>query len=282
MVKFHIGLVAENKNLESAIKSAADQMGGAYVHHSKSALELIQKLVLQKVQMILVELAATGDGSDFSSLFSFFRSKKELQNIPICVLTEADRMEVRFLLTDVLVRGFPRSGGVFIPLLSMAPLLQAHLETNEILSRDWIQQEFLESLQANVGQAVLFQVREANEDERRSPFYSQQAQEVRTHLGWFKFTARLLETQESGMSQLFQGMSPDVIEEVAQSLLGKVTESFQQKVITDFATRGAVYLPELELLTAPERKTLYSQARHTGIIYQAPECQVLLEISQYI
>jgi len=282
MAKFHIGLVSENKNIENDISEAAMQFGGAYIHHSKSIYELIQKLSMQKIQMILLVLPASGDGSDFLAAYSFIRSKKDLQKTPICVLTEASRFEVPFLLTDVSVRGFPLSGGVFLPLLSMAPLMQSEGSADGVITEAWIRNEFLLSLAANVGQGVQFVVREASEDERRASFFSQNSEEVRTHLGWFKFTARLLDTQAAGISKLFQGMSRDMIEEVSQILVNKVTDDFKQKVMNDISTRGAVYLPEVEKLAPVDRKWVYLNTKYKGILFEASECQVLLEIGQYI
>ncbi|MEZ0392078.1 MAG: hypothetical protein ACAH59_07690 [Pseudobdellovibrionaceae bacterium] len=282
MPKIRIGLVSEDKNLENDLKQASESMGGAYVYSSKNILELIQKTAMQKVDLVVLNLPASGDGSDFGAVYAFIRGKKDLHKTPICVLSEKEQFEVNFLLTDVSVRGFPRSGGAFIPLLSMAPLVEAQGSPDGALTENWIQKEFLQSLQANVGQGVHFQLREATEDERRGGFFCQQSEEVRTHLGWFKFTARLLETADAGISRLFQGMNRDTIEEVSQVLINKVTDDFKRKVISDFSTRGAVYLPPKEKMALPDMKWVNSNTKYKGLLYEATECQVLLEIGQSI
>lgn len=281
MAKVHIGLVSENKNFENLVKESSQQMGGAYIHHSKSIFELIQKLAMQKLQMLMIVLPTTGEGSDFAASYSFIRSKKDLQDLPICVLTETPVLETSFLLTDTTVRAFPMAGGLFLPILSMAPLIQQDSPVESILTTEWIKSEFLQSLAGNVGQSVQFQIRDATEDERRLSFFSQTSEEVRTHLGWFKFTARLLDT-EGGISRLFAGMNQDTIEEVSQVLLNKVTTDFKQKVMSDLTTRGAVYLPELDKLSPAERKIIYSQTKYVGILFEADQCQVLLEIGKSI
>jgi hypothetical protein len=81
---------------------------------------------------------------------------------------------------------------------------------------------------------------------------------------------------------MFQGVDRDTVESVADSLLGKVVEEFNAKVTNDFATRGAVYLPEIDQLNAVDRKWVYSHVRHQGFVFDSPECQVLLEVSRYI
>lgn len=282
MAKFHIGLVTESKSYDAEIKKAAEQVGGAYVHHSRNLLELIQKLTLQKIQMILLILPAKGEGSDYGPLHAFIRSKKDLQNIPICVLTENPKLEVSFLLRDPLVRSFPMAGGFFLPLLSMTPMLGTAGEGAGAVTDDWIRSEFVESLKGLVGQKSDFHVREANDDERRAAFFAQQSGEIRTHLGWFKFTARLLESETNGTDHLFQGLNRDMAEATAQSLMDRVIENFSKKVTDDLLTRGAVGLPEREKLHPDDRKWLSSQGKHRGILFAAPECQVMLEISRYV
>jgi hypothetical protein len=281
MAKIHIGLVAENKALETDIKQAAEQFGGAYVHQARNTFELIQKLTMQKLQMIVLSLPASGEGSDFGAAFSFIRSKRDFASIPICVLTQTPKLEANFLLLDPSVRSFPLSTGAFMAMVSMMPLLQNEKVNESVISENWIQFEFLESLKSKTGQDMQFKIRPATEDERRQSFYAQQADEVRSHLGWFKFTVRMLEATD-GMSRMFQGMSRDTVEEFAQILIGKVVEEFNQKAGIDFSTRGAVYLPEIDKLNAVDRKWVYSHVRHQGFLFEAPECQVLLEVSRYI
>ncbi|MGZ5278689.1 MAG: hypothetical protein ACXWC9_02030 [Pseudobdellovibrionaceae bacterium] len=282
MAKIHIGLVAENKALESEIKQAAEQFGGAYVHQAKNVFELLQKLAMQKVQLMMLNLPATGESSDFGSAFSFIRSKKDLAKVPMCVLTDTARLETNFLLLDPLVRSFPLSSGLFVSLLSMMPLVQDVDHAGTVISEQWIQSEFLDSLKSKTGQDMQFAIRTATEDERRQSFYSQQADEIRSHLGWFKFTVRMLETPADGVSKMFQGLSRDTVEEFSQILLSKVVEEFNMKVHNDFAVRGAVHLPPIEKLNPVDRKWVYSHVQHQGYIFEAPECQILLEVSRYI
>lgn len=282
MAKFHIGVVTGNRSFDDEIKSAAEQMGGAYIHHSRDLLELIQKLTLQKIQMILLILPQAGEGSDYFPLHHFIRSKKDLQNIPVCILTEAPQMRISFLLRDPLVRAFPLAGGFFLPLISMKPLLGSSGEEAGAVSDDWIRSEFVESFKELIGQNIGLQTRDANEDERRAPFFAQQSDEIRTHLGWFKFTARLLESETSGTGHLFQGLNRDMAEATAQNLTDRVIECFSRKVMDDLLSRGAVALPEREKLPAEDRKWLSAQGRHRGILFYAPECQLMLEISRYL
>lgn len=282
MAKVHIGLVAENKNLEPQIQEAAQQFGGAYIHHSKNILELGQKLALQKVQMILMILPSQGEGSEIGPIYQFIRGKKDLHNIPICLLTENANFEFPFLLTDESIRAFPLQGGAFMALLCMSPLLQSNHPPEGAVSEAWVEQEFLESLKAKVGQHLDFTMTPATDDDMHSAFFCQQSEEIRSHLGWFKFTARLLESEATGLAELFRGMDRDMMEEVGQNLISQVTAEFKQKVMADLATRGAIYLPEVEKLNPADRKWVYSHAQHTGILFSSPQCQVLLQISKYI
>jgi hypothetical protein len=282
MAKIHIGLVTENKSLEAEVKQAAEQFGGAYIHQGRNVYELLQKLTMQKIQMIMVHLPSSGEGSDLGSTFSFIRSKKDLAKIPMCVLTDSARLETNFLLLDPLVRNFPLSSGIFVSLLSMIPMIQDPAHVQNVISESWIQTEFLESLKSKTGQDMHFSIREATDDERRQSFYSQQADEVRSHLGWFKFTVRMLEAETDGMSKMFRGLSRDTVEEFSQVLLGKVVEEFNLKVQNDFSTRGAIYLPAIEQLNSVDRKWVYAHVKHQGYLFAAPECQILLEVSRYI
>ncbi len=282
MAKVRIGLVAENKNLEVEIQEAAQQFGGAYIHHSRNIIELVQKLALQKVQMILMVLPAQGEGSDFGSIYQFVRSKKDLQNIPICLLTEKANYVAPILINDESVRAFPRQGGAFMALLCMAPLLQSNRPPEGAISEAWAEKEFLQSLRSKMGQEMQFDIRQATDDDMHSSFFCQQSEEIRTHLGWFKFSARLLDNNSAGLSELFKGMSRDMMEEVAQTLVGQVIEEFKAKVTSDLTSRGAIFIPELERLNPAERKWVLANGKHHGVLYHAPQCQILLQTSKYI
>ena len=118
--------------------------------------------------------------------------------------------------------------------------------------------------------------------EQKRPFFSQKAEEVRTHLGWFKFTVRMLQQENEGLAQLFKGMSPEMIEEVAEVLVTRVITDFKLKAVNDLSTRGAVYLPASEKLTPTERNSVLSKVKNFGVLYSSPDCEVLLEVSQYI
>ncbi len=282
MAKVHIGLVAETRELEPEIKQASEQLGGCYLHHSRSVLELAQKAAFDKAQLIILDFPAKTEGSELSSLLSFVRSKKELHKLPILLLTSKNQLEVPFLLLDLNLRSFPKSGGLFVPLLSISPLLNSENPVTSTFSRQWIESEFLRSLSSQVGQKTEFSVQVPTLKEQKRPFFAQRTEEVRTHLGWFKFTIRMLQQESDGLAQLFKGMSGEMIEEVAEVLVTRVMTDFKLKAENDLSTRGAVYLPASDKLTPAERNSLLTKVKNFGVLYSSPDCEVLLEVSQYI
>ncbi len=282
MAKIHIGLVSENKNLENEIKQSAEQLGGAYVHYSRNVLELSQKSATDKSQLIILDLPSAGEGSEVGSLLTFLRSKKDLQNLPIILLTTPARFEVAFLLLDSKLRCFPKASGLFFPLLSIAPLLQPDSLATGTLTKQWVESEFLVSLSGQVGQNTQFHIQEPTAKERRRPFFCQQSEEVRTHLGWFKFTVRMLEQSMDSLTKLFKGMTPEMIEEMSTVLLSRVIDDFKIKAQNDLSTRGAVYLPPTDQMNPQERRWVLSQVKNYGSLFTSPDCDILLEVSQYI
>ncbi len=282
--KIHIGLICLDKHAEASIKEAATQVGGSYVHTSKSMLELYQKTGLQKVQLILYVSPAGETGVESQALVQFFRSKKDFSQLPICILTDSPNVQMNRLLKDSRVRGFSILSGAFLALLTMQPLVSHTADTEfiEPISLPWIQQEFLESLQSKVGQGSQFVIRNANDDDLHKSFFCQYSDEVRSHLGWFKFAARFQEGTEGGMKTLFQDLSPDSIEEMAQILLTAIVTEFKAKAEGDLHSRGAIFYPPIEELQPTERKIIYSGSRSSGLLFESVACSVLLEVIQYI
>lgn len=286
MPKIHLGLVSEDaqegKALEGEIKKVFDELGGGYVHTAKTIFELMQKMSVQKMQVIVLHLKSAVEARDFKAAYHFIRGKRELGKIPICLLSENSKVFSPILIDDNLVRAFPIVVGAFVSINSILGIVE-HPEAQErVISDDWITNEFLESLRTKVGQKIEFKVRSASEDERRTSFYSEISDEVRTHLGWFKFTARMIESSQDRLSNMFKAMSRESIEEFSTLLLGQVVKEFNLKVENDFAARGAIYLPEIEQLQAAERKSVYDRATYRGIVFEAQECTILLEICRYL
>ena len=282
MSKVHIGLVCEDKNIEGEIKQACEEVGGSYVHQAKTIYELLQKLQLQKVQVVVLVLKAEAEANDFKAAYNFLRGRRDLIKTPICVLSESLKVKSPVLIEDPLVRAFPLAFGVFLAIHSILPLTNSESTSNLNLAEGWIRNEFLDSLKAKAGQNLNFSVRVATEDERRTAFFSERSDEVRAHLGWFKFTARMLESQKDNMSKMFKDMSRDSMEEFSQILLDQVVKEFNSKVESDFAARGAIYLPEMDQLSAAERKLVYGRAKYEGVIFESPECTILLETCRYL
>lgn len=282
MPKVHIGLVSEDRAIEAEIKKICDEIGGGYIHHAKSIFELMQKMTVQKMQVVVMVLKAEAEALDFKAAYNFLRGKRELGKTPICVLSENLKVQSPVLVDDPMVRAYPLSFGLFLSIHSILALVDQQADAGPVISDDWIRGEFLQSLKLKAGQNLGFSIREASEDERRTSFYAEKADEVRSHLGWFKFTARMLESNKDGLSKMFQGLSRDSIEEFAQILLDQVVKEFNLKVESDFAARGAIYLPAMESLTPLERKQVYGKAQYSGVIFEAPECTILLETCRYL
>lgn len=282
--KIHVGLITQDKAWEGQIKDGLAQMGGGYVHCAKSMLELYQKMGMQKVQLIVYVAPPGETGAEAQALVSFFRGKKDYAQIPVCILVDAPQVQMNRLLNDPRVRGFSAAGGSFLALMTMQPMVNGSGSQDfiEPISTNWIQNEFLESLQGKVGQISQFSVRAASEDDLRAGFFCQFVDEVRSHLGWFKFSARLQEGSQEGMKALFAGLSREGMEEMAQVLLTAIVGDFKSKVEMDLQGRGAIFYPPIDELPAPERKIVYAGSKSTGLLFESAACNVVLEVIQYV
>jgi hypothetical protein len=282
--KIHVGLISADKAWENSLKEALAQTGGGYVHHGRSMLELYQKMSMQKVQLIVLVMPPGEGGAEAQAVVQFFRGKRDYTQIPICVLTESPQVTMKHLLRDSRVRGFSTLSGAFLALAAMQPLVHqtAQQEFVDPISLPWIESEFLQSLQAKVGEQTIFTVRPANDDDLHSSFFCQHSDEVRSHLGWFKFAARLQDNGQDGMRILFQGMSQEAMEETAQMLLNTIVTDFKSKAEADLQTRGAIFYPPIEDMAPADRKSVYSGSRSSGLLFESNACHVLLEVIQYI
>lgn len=281
--KIHVGLIANDKNLEAQLKDATQSSGGGYVHSAKSMVEMYQKLGMQKVGL-MVYLAEDGDnGTNSQALVQFFRSKKDYKELPILILTPTQEVRMKKLINDPRVRGFPMLGGLFTPILTMRPLTTGTTTSaNLTLDIERIQYEFIQSIKEKLGQGLEFTAARANDDETHSAFFCQHSDEIRSHLGWFKFAARILEGNNDGMKKIFAGMDADMMEELALNLLTKIVEDFKSRIYADLTSRGAIFFPPMEELDPAERKQLYGSSKSQPVIFKANEMTVLLEVIQYI
>lgn len=285
MAKLHIGFIGSDKALENEIKSSFEDLGGCYLHSSGNTLEMVQKLGLQKVNLVIVDKNSKSENSDISGVVNFIRSKKELSTIPILFLGNEKQLKINYLFKDKLVRYFSKSMGLFLAMLTMKELLGKNandISLHEEITSEWIDTEFLICIKSKLGQGLEFEVRPPNEDELHASVFCQSFVELRTHIGWFKFNARLIETNKDGLSKLFQGMTSDMIEQVAQNILQGSIDDLQTKVSEEFSTKGAIYLPEVENMPAIDRKAVYGSAKHTSHLFYAKECSIILERSKYI
>lgn len=282
--KMHIGLITTDKSREIELKKTLDEMGGGYVHTGKSLLEMHQKMGLQKVHLIFAVSSESDLGQESQALINFFRSKREHTKTPICVLTPKDQMLFKVLLLDPRVRCFPLSGGLFIPLVTMLPLAQSpDLETIvEPLATSWVQHEFETSSKDKLGQGLNFSAEPSSDDDLHAAFIAQSAGEVRSHLGWFKFSVRILDENQSALSKILGTGSHEDLERIGQTLLEHIMFDFNEKVNKELQTRGAFFYPEMDQLSAPDRKTLYGRSKTTGLTFRSENVSLVLQITQYI
>lgn len=280
--KIHVGLISTDKSIEAQTKEATQSSGGGYVHVAKSMVEMFQKLGMQKVHLIAYQMEEADNGTQAQALVQFFRSKKEYKDLPILVLTPSHEVRMKRLINDPRVRGFPIVGGLFTPILTMRPLAAGNVTANLTLDIERIQFDFIQSIKDKLGMGLEFTAAPANDDETHSAFFCQYADEIRSHLGWFKFAARILEGNNDGMKKIFAGMDADMMEELATGLLTKIVEDFKQRIYSDLVSMGAIFYPAIEELEPAERKQLYGSSKSKPVIFKSNEMTVLLEVIQYI
>ena len=150
------------------------------------------------------------------------------------------------------------------------------------LDASWINAEFTRALKEKMGQGLQFSTRDAQDDEIHSAFFCECQDEVRSHLGWFKISARILDGNSDGMRELFKGLDAEMMEHVATNLLSKVIDDFIHRVHEELAWRGALFYPPIEELAPEERKILHAHYKAQSLIFTCREVTVMLELIQYI
>jgi hypothetical protein len=286
--KIHVGLIADSptsKQLENELKEVTKSSGGGYVHTSKSMIELYQKLGMQKIQLLVNAIQPGKSDENAQALVKFFRSKRETKDIPILIVTSTQQVLMKSLISDPKTRGFSLSGGLFVPMITMRPLISAtsaSLSQALALDSSWICAEFIQAAKDKLGAAMDLKASEASGDDTHAAFLGQFNEEIRSHLGWFKMSARLLQSSTDGMKKLFGGIDPDMVEEIATSMMNKVVEDFVQRVRSELTAKGAIFYPPIEEMAPADRKQLYAGAKAQAWVFRADEMTLLLEINRYL
>jgi hypothetical protein len=286
--KIHVGLIADSpssKEIENQLKEATAESGGGYVHTSKSMIELYQKLGMQKIQLLVYAIEPGKSEENAQALVNFFRSKHETKDLPILIITSAQQVQMKNLITDVKTRGFAISGGLFVPLITMRPLVVAKagsLSSALALDSSWICSEFIQAAKDKMGGTTELTACDATSDDTHAPFLGHFSSEIRSHLGWFKMSARLLQSGDDGMKKLFGGIDPEMVEEIATSMMTKVVEDFVQRLQFELIAKGAIFFPPIEEMAPADRKQLYSNAKAQAWRFNAEEMTLLLEINRYL
>ncbi len=284
--KLHIGLIDPGKTFEAPLKEALVSFGsGGYVHTAKTMLELHQKMKMQKIQMIAMMTSPSDPENIYQSMVQFFRSKNETKDIPILIITPSTEVKMKYLITDLKTRGFSSTAGALVPLMTMMPLLTASAKTldgDKALHLDWIEKEFIEALKDKLGGTLDFTHLKATDDDTHAPYLGQHADEIRSHLGWFKLSARILTRDNQGMANLAKSMDTDSIEEMATVQMTAVVKDFTQRVYNEFIAKGAIFFPPIDEMIPLDRKTLYANAQSLAVLFRCPEMTIVLELNRYL
>lgn len=281
--KIHLGLITQDPARNTAFKEALESAGGGYTHVAKNHFEMSQKLGMQKIHMLIYDCPAGETGAQAQALVQFFRSKREFQKIPICLISDAPDFEMKYLITDPRVRGFAGAAGAFLPIMTLLPFLHSDHDPEELqaLSPAFIQDGFLNALKARIGNQTELTAADATDDDLHTSFLCQVNEEIRSHLGWIKFGARILQKETDGLTKIFAGMSPEMMEEVGQKILGQVVQEFLAQIRAELVNRGALFFPPIENLAAPDRKAVYANSKSSSRLFHSPEISVLLEVIRY-
>lgn len=284
MTKPHIGLISADPSDENNLKQTlADMSIGAYVHTAKSLVEMNQKLSIQKIQFLVATFPANESVNQIYALVLFFKQKKDYQNLPIAIMTSNQSCEFSNLIQDAKVRNFKKETGFFIMLMSMLPLLQPETDaTLTTLTSDWLQQEILSSAKSTLGQQIDFQLQPANDDDRHQSFIAQINQEVRSHLGWFKITLRLLDEKSDALNQILGASEPEELEALAEAVLNKISQDLAAKINQELESRGAVFYTDMELFNLSDKKLLRSQTKYSAWTLRSKNISLLLDLAQLV
>jgi len=284
--KIHIGLLDPEHNLETLVKEALISSGtGGYVHTTRTMLELSAKISTQKMQLIISNVDPDDTANTAQAMVSFLRSKRDSKDLPILLLTPDSEVKMKHLITDARTRAFSSNTGAFVPLMTMMPLISATTETlnaAKALSLDWIEDQFISALKEKLGGALDFQCHSASYDDTHAAYLGQYADEIRSHLGWFKLSARILKENNEGMAKLAKSMDSDTIEEMANMQITTVVKDFTQRVYMELIGKGAIFFPPIEDMHPADRKTLYSNAQAQAVLFRSPEMTVVLELNRYL
>lgn len=282
--KIHLGLISADRKYDEDVKQALAELGGGYVHAAKSLLEMNQKLTMQKVQLIVYVAGENETGQEALALVQFFRAKRDLQQTPICILSPNDQVVFKTLITDPRVRYFSTSTGFFVPLMTMLPLITAtdHDQLVAPLTSNWLQSELESSIKEKLGQGLSFEMTTASDDDLRQSFLAQSSAEVRSHLGWFKFTVRILNEDQNSLQKVFGTGSTEELENMGEALLSHIQLDFNEKVSKELQSRGALFYQEMDKLSPADRKILLSKSKASGFKLHSENISFTLESSQYL
>ncbi len=281
--KLHLGLISTSLERANLFKDALGVGTGGYIHLAKDHLEMHSKLNVQRIDMLIYDCDAKETGDRAQAIVQFFRNKHSYTKMPIGLVYPGDDFEMKYLITDPRVRGFNRSVGELLVLMSLQKFVDAP-DTKEIepLPQEWISTEFLNSIVSKVGSELHLHPAPATDDDLHSEFLCQTHEEIRSHLAWVKFAVRILEKQEDGFSKIFPGLDHEMSEEVGTNLLNQICKDFHSKMKAELKTRGALFFPPIESLPPADRKQLYSSSKTTNFLFSSPEIAIVLEMIRYL
>lgn len=285
-LKLHIGLIDPAKTFEAPLKEALNNTGSSgYVHNMKTMLELYQKMKMQKMHIIVMVTSPSDPENICQATVQFFRSKNETKETPIMIITSSKEVIMKHLITDLKTRAFSATTGALVPLMTMTPMISTSsksLEGDKSLHMNWIETQFVDALKDKLGGALDFTPKPASDDETHAPFLGQHADEIRSHLGWFKLSARILTENNKGMKELANSMDTEALEEMSNLQMTAVVKDFTQRVYFELVTKGAIFFPTIDAMSPADRKVLYGNAKPMAVLFKCDEMSVVLELNRYL
>jgi hypothetical protein len=276
--KLSVGLICHSKDEESKIRKELGSFNLGNLSVSSSHLEILQKSLSQKYDFILYLEDQRESEENFIAIPTFFRSKKHLAGVPICLMTRGSKGQSLGGFFDKTVRAFPMSLGYFLPITVMIEIATKSESTvTKVIDENWMIKQIERNFSKNLGElnSTL-----PTEEERNQEYFYEQEIECRTHIFWLKASIRLIK-----VSQPFREAAEAKgvgIDDFVEDKIRPIAYEIEKQVEQDLIAEGAIFLPCLEDLKPEARKFVLADRKNLSATLNHKDFSFFVELTRYL
>jgi hypothetical protein len=276
--KLSVGLVSYSRAEESNIRKELGSFNLGNLSVSTSHLELLQKSLGQKFDLIVYLEDQKEAAENFIAIPTLLKSKKHLAEVPICLMIRGEKAQINGGYFDRSVRAFPMSLGYFLPMSVMIRIARKNESSvTKIIDENWMLKQIEKNFSQNLGE---LRCSASSDEEKNCAYLYEQVIECRTHIFWLKANIRLIKVSEPlRKTAEAAGVGiDDFIEEKVRPIAYEIEKQVEQDLISE----GAIFLPYLEDLNPEGKKIVLANRKNLPVTLTHKDFTFFVELTRYL